>query len=124
MSELFGVDISGLVAEHVGPGVFPAVLIVSTTGTRVAGSLTQGTASTETSYSGRGFVDTYSNSSIDGTLIQRNDRKIVLIADTFPAGTPAPKKSDKITIQSNTWNVVGNVGSDPANAIYECQSRR
>lgn len=123
MSELFGVDVSGLIAEHVGPGVFDATLIKITRGARVSGKLTQGVPKTRTSSSGKGFVETYDDRFIDGTLIKSSDRKITLIADTFPSGI-VPNLKDEITIQGLTYTIVGDIKSDPANATYECQSRR
>lgn len=51
--------------------------------------------------------------------IPANERKILILAATLDG---APKPSDKITIQDRTWSIV-DVGSDPANATYECRGR-
>ena len=119
---LFGVDISGIIAQEIGPGVLPATLIVFTPGIRSAIDSTGGTLPTEASVEGRGFIDDYSENEVDGTLVQRGDKKIILIGDTF-TGFPVPKPNDKITIEGITFKIVGPVKRDPAAATYECQSR-
>lgn len=121
MAELFGIDIAGIIAQEIGPGVLPATLIVVTAGTRDTNNLSAGTQPTENSIPGRGFQEDYDDNQIDGTLIQEGDRRITLIANTF-AGRPVPKTGDKITIEGATYNIL-KVRRDPAAATYVCQSR-
>ena len=121
MPKLFGVDIAGIVAQSIGPGVLPTVLTKVTPGTRTPGDLTGGTNPTTTDYSARGFLDDYRDFQIDGTIIQRGDRIALLIGDTI-ASSQVPEPGDKITVEGATYNVV-NVKRDPAAATYECQVR-
>ena len=92
MTTMFGVNISQIIADEVGPGVFPATLTIVTPGTRT--SSTSGVKPTETTSSGRGFVESFDAGSIDGSIIKKDDVSAILIADTF---TPAinPKAGDK-----------------------------
>ena len=122
MPSLFGIDIQGIVASEIGPGVLDATLVVVTPGTRTPGNLSGGVNPTETNRTGKGFIDNYDDNAIDGTMVQMGDRKIVLITGTF--GTPeiAPKRGDKITIEGTTYNVV-RTKRDPAAATFTCQAR-
>lgn len=119
---LFGVNISGIIAQEIGPGVLPATLIVVTPGTRSATASTSGSVPTESLITGRGFIDDYSERLVDGTVVQRGDKKITLIGDTF-TGFPVPKPGDKVTIEGSQFRIVGPVKRDPAAATYECQCR-
>lgn len=53
--------------------------------------------------------------------IPANERKILILAATLNSGL-APKPADTVTIQGRTWSIV-EVGSDPANATYECRGK-
>lgn len=121
MPNLFGIDIAGLLAQEIGPGVLPAILIVVTPGTRDPLNPTSGVRPTEVSITGRGFIEDYEDREIDGTLVKDGDRKITLIANTFP-NQPVPKSEDKITIEGTTY-IIKRVARDPAAATYTCQSR-
>lgn len=122
MPELFGIDIAGIIAQEVGPGVLPATLIVVTPGTRLLGNPTGGTQPTRTSIpGGRGLIDDYTDDQIDGTLVQEGDRIVTLIANTFP-GLPVPKPNDEVTIENGTYKII-RVKRDTAAATYTCQVR-
>lgn len=120
MPNLFGIDIAGIIAQEIGPGVLDATLIVVTPGTRSTNS-TAGTNPTTVSISGKGFIEDYEDNQIDGTLVKKGDRRITLIANTF-AGLPVPKSNDKIEIENATYTIQ-RVKRDPAAATYTCQSR-
>ena len=121
MPNLFGQDIAGIIAREIGPGVLPATLTKVAAGNRNATNPTAGRALTESTFRGRGFIDEYETSKIDGTRIQQGDRRITLIANTFP-GQPVPTSGDKIAIENETYTIVS-VRRDPAAATYDCQSR-
>lgn len=123
MPDLFGIDIAGIIAAEIGPGLLPATLIVVTPGTRSSANLSGGTQPTEESFSGKGFIEDYSDRHIKEGLVEKNDRKITLIAKTF-TGNPIPKLGHKITIEGSTYKIVGPVKRDPAAATYTCQSRQ
>lgn len=68
----------------------------------------------------KGFVDDYSESRIDGTVIMRGDRRIVLIAYGM---TLTPQPGDQVTIQGEYYKII-NVRRDPASAAFTLQVRR
>lgn len=67
-----------------------------------------------------GIVESYSDKMISEGLVEQNDRKILLIAKKL--GT-TPKSGDKITIESETYTVVGVPERDPASATWIVQGR-
>lgn len=67
----------------------------------------------------RGFVDDYRADQRDGTLIQLNDRKVVILA---PSLSVVPVPGDKITARGIEYTAV-TVQADPALATYTCQAR-
>lgn len=119
--ELFGIDIAGLVHDNISDGVLPATLIKVTEGERDPNNLAGGLNSTETSYSARGFIDSYNDNQINNTTVLRSDRRITLIGNSIQ-GRQIPNTDDKITIEGSTYDIV-NVQRDPAAATYVCQAR-
>lgn len=122
MAKLFGLDVSGLVAKHIGPGVYDATLTSITKGARGANS-TAGQATVETTLLGRGFVDNFAATLVDGTVIRIEDVKVVLLGDSFIVSIN-PKPGDTVTIQGSTYRVIRLIGRDPASAIFELQCRK
>lgn len=118
MSNLFGVNIKGIVASALGPGLLAATLIQRERGAR---SGTAGAAVTETSYPCKGVVEDFALTVIDGTNIQRGDRRVLLLGGTLPDGVE-PRIGDRVTIEGGTRTVV-NVQRDPAGASYSLQVR-
>jgi hypothetical protein len=121
MPKLFGIDIAGIVNEAMGSGLPVVTLVKVTAGVRVDGSLTGGTNPTTNQFPARGFVDDYKDAAIDGTLIKRGDRKVLVLGASI-AGSQVPTQGDKLIAESRTYEVV-DVKRDPASATYECQCR-
>lgn len=122
MPDLFGIDIAGLINEHIAPGLIKAELIVVRGGERTPGNLTGGVNPTETTIEGKGLIKDYADGRMGtGSSIKKGDREILLIANSF-AGKPVPKQGDKVTIEGSTYHIV-KVKRDPAAATYKCQSR-
>lgn len=122
---LGGVDIAGGLNAVFGREAAPATLVKIAPGTR-GSTVSAGTNPTSTNYSARGWIEAYSTDDIDGTLIQRNDRKISLLARSITGAVPAD--GDKITIKdldgtSRTFRVINVQGSGPQGALYICQGR-
>lgn len=119
----FGVDLPGTLNSALGPGLEAATLIKVTAGTRTAGALSGGRNPTEASFAAKGYVDSYADREIDGTFVQRGDRKIGLLGASI-AGGQVPKPNDKITIGGATYRICADgVTTDPATALYLCQCR-
>lgn len=123
MPKLFGIDIAGIVNDAIAStGGFPQVTLIKTTpGQRVDGALTAGTNPTSNSFPARGFVDVYRDSAIDGTLVKKSDRKVVILGASI-AGGQVPTQGDKVVAENLTYEVI-DVARDPAGATYECQCR-
>ena len=119
---LFGVDISGLIKKHLAPGLVDATLVKVTPGTRTPGSLTGGTQPTTVSHPCKGFIDVLNRNRVDATLTEEGDVLIVLIGDTIDGGDTVPAPGDRISILGTTYGIVI-VNTDPAKAVYSCQSR-
>lgn len=124
---LFGVNISKLIKDNIGPGVLDAILLKSTPGTRTPGTLTGGTNPTEVSYPCKGFIDTQRVRFVNGTQVRDGSKIIVLVGDTIDGGDPtsAPVPGDRITIEGTTYAIPvdGQIDRDPAAAVYTCEVR-
>lgn len=109
-------------------GIKSCTLIKVAQGVRTVGAISAGTNPTETSHKAKGFIAEYSDWQIDGTLVKRSDRKIVLLGATI-AAKQVPKPGDKITIADPsgvvaTYRIVPDgVKGDPVGATYTCQGR-
>ena len=118
---LFGVNISKLIKDNIGPGVLDATLIKSTPGTRTPGNLTGGTNPTEVSYPCKGFIDVQRVRFMNGTQVRDGSKIIVLVGDTIDGPVPG----DRITIEGTTYAIPvdGTIDRDPAAAVYTCEVR-
>ena len=119
MPKLFGVDIAKELSTAMSPGLLTAKLTKVTVTNPVATNTTEG-GLTEKSYSCKGVISDYSETQVDGTLIQRGDRRVVLLGGSLPS-TISPDTGDFIEIESGTFTVV-QVFRDPAGATYTCQA--
>lgn len=126
MGELFGINLSGLIAEHVAPGLHPATLIVNTIGDRASGKLSEGRQVTPTTYTGaRGIWEDVAPNLVDDSKIFVTDRVALLIGDTQPM-IASLKTNDKISIEGIELFVIRLLKRDPAAATYQylCRDRR
>lgn len=119
---LFGINISGIIKQAMAKGLLPLVLVKEIPGARDAADLTDGQALAEKRYPCRGFIDSYALRQIDGTTVQRGDKKILIIGDTLPAGV-IPEPNDRIVAEGITHVIQGTPERDPAIATYVCQGR-
>jgi hypothetical protein len=76
-------------------------------------------AATPTDYPCKGMVEVYSNYDKAAGLVQTNDRKVLILADSISV---TPRTGDRVTIRGVTFNVI-NVETDPAIAVWTCQGR-
>lgn len=127
-NELFGVDISGIIADQIGP----AVLAVTITreprdGSRQAGNLTGGLVKgAPQSWECRGFWEDFTGTPPPGVEILLNDRKAVLIGDTIPPEALPLLADDAISCEGQTLYMVKLLARDPAAAVFTllCRDRR
>lgn len=127
-NKLFGVDIAGIVAKHVGPGVLDAQITREAQGTqRTPGNLTGGLIkAAPVSWPCKGFWEDFTGTPPPGVEIEANDRKAILIGDTIPPAALPLKLDDKITIEGQSLFMVKVLARDPAAATYTllCRDRR
>jgi hypothetical protein len=123
-----GIDVAGLVAEHIGPRVLPAVLYKP--GATPARDNNDPTAApvpgAPTAHKARGLIEDFKPTAIDGTLIRVGDRKVTLIAGTIEGGA-VPEggiNKDQVEIEGTRWNIQLVLDRDPAGATYQLQVRR
>lgn len=123
MPDIFGVDIAGKIHEAFKDKVFDVTLTKVEPGTRTPGALTGGTNPTTVGHTVKGFVDMYLDTEIDGTLVHRGDRKVVIFGASLSSGV-VPEPADRITAEGWTKQIVEEgVKRDPAGATYICQVR-
>lgn len=72
-----------------------------------------------TNHSCLGWVDTYTQDLIDGTLIQTSDRRIMILANSLPI---EPTMADTITAKGTTY-VLASIKIDPAGVCWDIQAR-
>lgn len=124
MSQLFGVDI----AQEVADGFSGQLLAVTLTRQPISdydSVADEEIKPSPTTYTSEGVVEQYDSRMITEGLVQRNDRKITILAK--PLGTtPQPgdqdNEPDQVTIKGETFTVIS-VEKDPADATYTVQGR-
>lgn len=127
-NELFGVDIAGIVADVIGPGVLAfRITREASTGARQPGNLTGGMVKAPpVSWDCRGFWEDFTGLPPPGVEIELNDRKAVLIGDTIPPAALPLQLNDAISGEGQTLYLVKVLSRDPAAAAYtlQCRDRR
>ena len=122
-NRLFGVDVSGLVARHIGPGVLSVVLTEPVVGARAPGNLTGGrVALAPKTHKARGFWEDFKGMSPPGVTVELGDRKAVILGDTLPPGV-VPARGWKVEIENVSLFIYAAIGRDPAAAVYTYQCR-
>lgn len=122
-----GIDVAGLVAEHLGPRVLDAVLLKpGPTPERDPEHLTRAPLpATPAEHPCRGLIEDFSPVSVDGTRIEAGDRKVILLGGTLRGVVPeGGVNKDQVRIEGGTWNIHRVLARDPAGATYTLQVRR
>lgn len=126
MADLFGIDIAGLVTEHVAPGLHDVIVRTYQHGDRVPGQLASGRQRVPTEHTGvKGIWEDISPALVDGTQILVNDRIAMLIGGTLPPGLSI-NTNDEIEIESIKLFAIRLLSRDPASATYRylCRDRK
>ena len=140
MADLFGVDIAGIVAGALGPGLRPMVYeLRGAAGTRTTGELTKGTnQAAATQHDIRGILTDFREDAFDGEIVQLGDRKALVINKTAsPDLTREPGPGDQLIDEATVaalaaspnpyptrYRVVRVLNRDPASATYSLHIRR
>jgi hypothetical protein len=75
---------------------------------------------TPTTWSMQGFVDDYDAAYRQRAGIPEGDAKVSVFGASLPSGI-APRRDDRINMQGQWWQV-RKIATDPAQALYVCQS--
>lgn len=113
--------------KYLAPHSLDATLIVSTAGVR-GSTMSAGTNPSPVSFACVGWVASYETHQIDGTLIKADDREIAILGDSIDGGV-IPEPGNKITIDGDTYRIVGSpdgkgVLYNGEKAIYRCHGRK
>lgn len=125
--ENYGVDIAGLVNEHLSPGLLPATLKKwggQTGGTRPPGELTKPPSrNPDSTHSARGMISDFDPREFaESQLLEAGDRKVLLVAESIQP--PAePGSGDTVEIEGGTYRVARVLKRDPAGATFVLQVR-
>lgn len=131
---LFNANIAGAINAALGPNVLDATLTRHTHGTRNPAAVTGGqtVGATTTGYPCKGFIDEWTSGRLGstaerfggraGSLVEENDRKIILLGASLPDAID-PQPGDTITIEGRDYTVTGPVDRDPAGATFTCRGR-
>lgn len=114
-------NIPGIVGSLLGSRADVVTLTKITPGNRNPANLTGGTNASTTNTVARGYVSDYTTSQVDGTLIAKGDRCVVIYTSTLRGVAPAP--GDRITADNSSYVIVRVEDRDPAGARYVCQVR-
>lgn len=123
-NKLFGVDIAGIVARQIGPGLMPVQITRMISGARDPADLTAGRARTPQTFAARGVWEDLPRTPPPGVTFELNDRIALLIGDTIEEGG-VPQRNDAIQIEGLKLWVVQLIERDPAAAAYRylCRDR-
>lgn len=128
-NEVFGVDIAGIIADAMGDALFGVTITRHTHGARATGNLTGGRSRAAETVDCVGFWEDFTGTPPPGVTLELNDRKLVLIGDTIPAGG-VPRLNDAAVVHEDGGDVgplyvVKLLSRDPAAAVYTflCRDR-
>lgn len=124
--KLFGVDVAKEVAKAMpsgNRGLPPATLRKYIAGAINPSNITAGPAYTTTDYATRGFASPFTIKEIDGTLVQRGDKKVLLIGEPLFKANVQPAPDDRVILGGETLVVVAIIDRDPAFATWVLQCR-
>lgn len=123
-NNLFGANISGLVAAALGPGLLEIKFTKVYAGERHEDELTSGLHPSEETFDCRGIRQSIStvvrDSSHEGTQIPKNRQIVLILGDTLNGGNTVPEVGDRIFME-NTNLVIDDVNFDADRAAYTCQ---
>lgn len=125
MTRLMGVDIPAILHKSLSPRLLPGKLFVEQTSARDPNNPTAGPIhATPIEHTFRGMFASYDDKEIDGNLVQKEDRKVLMTAKSLrPAIVPAHGMKVSVSGTPGLWRIE-RVKMDPATATYTCQARK
>ena len=122
MVQLFGVDIAQILNDAISSGLLDLTVIELVDSVLDPSDPTAAPTRTPINHIGKGILSDFSDFHREDTTILDGDRKITIIANSLvPFIKPIP--GFRITISGQTYDIVGPVETDPAEATFVCQVR-
>ncbi len=122
MVELFGVDIAKIINDALSPGLLDLTLIEITDSAVDDSDPTASPIRTLINHTGKGILSDFSDLHRQTTTIIDGDREVTIIAQSLdPFILPLP--GFRLTISGFTYDIVGPVKTDAAEATFVCQVR-
>ena len=121
MPKLFGIDIAGIIAKEIGPGLVDATIHRQTQSDRDPSDPGAGLPVTEDDITCKEVLAFFDIKEIDGTLVQEDDRLVIVIVGTMSEEVE-PLPTWGVTIEDKRYTVI-RVRRDPAAATYSLQVR-
>jgi len=117
--------LSGQIAKAIYGGLrgtfLDATLTRTTPGTPNPSTPWVAPTDTTANYACKAIVEQYSDLMVSNGLVQVNDRKLLVLTKSLSV-TPQ-LVTDTLTIRNVTYQLVGQVKTDPALAVWELQGR-
>lgn len=121
MPNLFGIDIAGIVAKEIGPGLRDVTIHRETWSARDPSNPGAGLGITEDAITCKGVLSFFDIKDMMGTLVQEDDRLVIVIVGTMST-VVEPVPGWAVTIEGVRYDIV-RVRRDPAAATYSLQVR-
>jgi len=124
MAKLFGVDMAKLIHQSLSKGLISGKLYSASGAARDPLNPTAGLqGATGVTHTFKGVVQFYRDNEVDNELVLKEDRKILIIANSLsPTITPAKGMRIEMSDTPDVYHIV-RVNRDPATATYLCQGR-
>jgi len=119
LSELFGIDIAGILSDglEAAGGVNDLTLTSVAKGTRASGDLTGGTSPTSADHPGKGFYYDERGTQEQGSAVRVTFKVVAIVGASLPSGV-VPKPNDVVTFSDGAKFRLGSSKTDPAKALY------
>ena len=120
-----GIDVAGLVAEHLGPRILPLVLHrPGAPAARDLNNLTQAPVpGPGTDFPCRGFIEDFSSYDMAQGLVEAGDRKVIILGGTLSTEPLGGIGRDQVTVEGKRWSIQRVIDRDPAGATFTLHVR-
>ena len=115
---VLGIPFASIMSGIFGRGFKPVILRRANAAARVPGMLSAGFAyASETTWTCRGIVETYSATEIAEGLATMDERRVVILGGTLPDGID-PRVNDRVDVDGATYSLVQLDARDAAGASF------
>jgi hypothetical protein len=115
-----GVNIKKIFGKYVAPKTRSLVFYKAFPRTRTAGNLTHGRNVEVEAFPCSGFVAEYKEYDVDGALVKRGDKKLVIYSDTLAT---TPTVNDYVVDHEGNWYTIVDLKAGASEAEWILQGR-